>query len=202
MVISWLLLFSFGNRISIYCSDVSGAFDNVCSRLLLRKINNYFSANILRTLASWLDGRKANVCINGTESTTFSMDNMVYQGTVLGPLLWNLFFADTQYLVSSRHFDSIVYAADLNVYKSFANDTSNESIFTELNNMQSHLHSWDSANFISIDGIKESKHITSRRSSSGSDFRILGYLFDCKLSMSGCIHETVLSANWQMNLLC
>ena len=141
MVTSWLLLLSFGNRIGIYCSDVSGAFDNVCSRLLLRKINNYFSANILRTLASWLDGRKANVCINGTESTTFSMDNMVYQGTVLGPLLWNLFFADAQSLVSSRHFDSIVYADDLNAYKSCVNTVTNDSIFTELDDMQSHLHS-------------------------------------------------------------
>ena len=30
------------------------------------------------------------------------------------------FFADAQSLVSSRHFDSIVYADDLNTYKSFA----------------------------------------------------------------------------------
>ena len=120
---------------------------------------------------------------------------MVYQDTVLGPLLWNLFFADAQSLVLSRHFDSIVYADDLNVYKSFANDVANDSIFTELDDMQSYLHSWSSANFISFDGIKESKRIISRRTPSQSDFRILGCLFDCKLSMSGCIHEIVVSAN-------
>ena len=28
---------------------------------------------------------------------------------MLGPLLWNLFFADAQSLISSRHFDLIVY---------------------------------------------------------------------------------------------
>ena len=45
MVTSWLLAIASGTRIGIYCSDVSGAFDNVCRRQLLSKISGKFSIN-------------------------------------------------------------------------------------------------------------------------------------------------------------
>ena len=71
----------------------------------------------------------------------------------------------------------------------------------ELNVMQSSLHTWEINNFVNFDSSKESKHIISKYHLVGEDFRILGYLFDCKLSMSACIHETVTSTNWKMRTL-
>ena len=44
-------------------------------------------------------------------------------------------------------------------------------------------------------------HILSYHKSAGSNFRILGCAFDCKLIMYDCVHETVLSANWKMRML-
>ena len=67
--------------------------------------------------------------------------------------------------------------------------------------MQSSLHSWEENNFALFDPIKESKHILFRYQSLGEDFRILGCLFDCKLTMAGCIHETVTATNLKIRTL-
>ena len=98
-------------------------------------------------------------------------------------MLWNLFFADAQLLSSARNFDAIVYADDLNTFKSFAKEVDDQHILQELNEMQSSLHSWGENNFVYFDPTKESTHILSRYRPLAEDFRILGCLFDCKLTM-------------------
>ena len=67
--------------------------------------------------------------------------------------------------------------------------------------MQSNLHQWGANNFVTFDAQKESKHIISKHKPVGEDFRILGCLFDCKLTMSACIHETVTTINWKIRTL-
>ena len=68
-------------------------------------------------------------------------------------------------------------------------------IMQDLNMMQSNLHQWGANNFVTFDAQKESKHIISKHKPVGEDFRILGCLFDCKLTISACIHETVTTIN-------
>ena len=68
MVCSWLLAFASHDRVGLYCSDVSGAFDNVCRNILIRKLNDYFHGNLVYVLSSWLALRKANVCVGGKMS--------------------------------------------------------------------------------------------------------------------------------------
>ena len=43
--------------------------------------------------------------------------DMVFQGTVLGPQLWNLYFEDAADAIKEYMFEEIVYADDLNAYK-------------------------------------------------------------------------------------
>ena len=40
-VLSWIAEMNVGNKVGIYCSDVSGAFDRVDSVLLLRKLESF-----------------------------------------------------------------------------------------------------------------------------------------------------------------
>ena len=49
--------------------------------------------------------------------------------------------------------------------------------------------------------LEELDHMQSRHNPVGDEFRILGCLFDCKLLMTSCIHETVVAANWKMRSL-
>eukprot|EP00969_Alexandrium_andersonii_P242509 10710978-Alexandrium_andersonii.AAC.1 len=39
-VVTWLAAFASGRRVALYCSDVSGAFDKVCSELVTAKLIN------------------------------------------------------------------------------------------------------------------------------------------------------------------
>ena len=141
MICSWLIAFASHCRVGLYCSDVSGAFDNICRNILINKLNSHFHGNLFHILSSWLAPRKANVCVNGKMSNELEMSNMIFQGTVLGPILWNLFFADAQITVFDMNFEFIVYADDLTTFKYFPNFISDAIILSDLNNMQISLHS-------------------------------------------------------------
>ena len=72
VVLSWLLAFANGFKVALYCSDVAGAFDRVKCSLLLRKLRRVgIDAPLLRVLASWLNGRRAQVTVHGEKSAEF-----------------------------------------------------------------------------------------------------------------------------------
>ena len=88
VILTWILEWCCGNKIAVYCSDVSGAFDKVKADILLRKLNCYgVESSVLAVLGSWLEARHANIIVEGQKSKTMMLDNMVYQGTVFGPPL-------------------------------------------------------------------------------------------------------------------
>ena len=64
------------------------------------------------------------------------MFNMVYQGTVLGPILWNLFFADGEKIVQDSVGESICYTDDLNAWTSIGNNDEDGVEFAKLEVMQ------------------------------------------------------------------
>ena len=52
-------------------------------------------ANIyLRFLDAYLEPRVGKVAVGGVISDLFVLEDMVFQGSVLGPALWNIFFQD------------------------------------------------------------------------------------------------------------
>ena len=92
----------------LYCSDVSGAFDKVCSERLLQKLELYgVRGKVLAFLRSWLADRVAVVVLSGAQSENASLQNMVFQGTVLGPPLWNTFFADVATVVQELLWETL-----------------------------------------------------------------------------------------------
>ena len=52
------------------------------------------------------------VVMDGTRSKETLLRDMVYQGTVLGPPLWNIFFADARHVVPGLGFAETVFADD------------------------------------------------------------------------------------------
>ena len=117
------------------------------------------------------------------------MMDMVYQGTVWGPSLWNLFFAPALSVIASASFTDICYADDLNAFKAFANSVTNAEIRRALDEFQIELHTWGAANQVTFNSSKESKHILLRRYLWDPNFKILGLIFDYKLIMTDAVHE-------------
>jgi len=198
-VTSWLLALSQGFRVGVYCSDVSGAFDKVPASRLVRRLSQWkIHPKILEVLQSWLRPRRARVIVGGATSQEFLMSDMVYQGTVWGPSLWNTFFADAARALQCLSFHDLFYADDLNAFKLFEQHVSDQSIMNDLGQGQRELHMWGAANQVTFDPGKESFHILSRAHPLGDSFRILGLTFDCKLLMHEAIDECATACGWKL----
>ncbi len=92
----------------------------------------------------------------------------------------------------------IVYADDLNAFRSFNNTHANGNILSKLKEVQDELHRWGHANRVTFDADKGSMHIISKIQSSGNEFRILGIDCDCKLLMDTAVHNLVMEASWKL----
>ena len=202
LVLVWLKALTKGKKIAVYCSDVSGAFDRVSVRRLLDKLAaKKIHPDIVRVIESWLRKRRAHVVVGGEKSAEVTLEDMVYQGTVWGPPLWNVFYEDARNAIVECLFTEVVYADDLNAYREFASSTENHMIMTCMDSCQTELHCWGNANQVAFDPKKESKHILSLTDPAGGSFRLLGVDFDCLLSMADAVNDLVTEAGWKLRML-
>ena len=156
---------------------------------------------IVAVLCSWLQDRLAKVVVSGTASEGMTLRDMVFQGTVTGPKLWNLFFEDARHAINEYLFDEVVFADDLNAYSIYSSATQNSVITDALKKCQHELHKWGDANQVAFDAGKESHHILSLSEPQGSVFKLLGVPFDTELSMGHAVSELVSSAGWKLRTL-
>ena len=98
--------------------DLSKAFDCIDHELLTAKLSAYgFRNDALLMIYSYLAGRKQRVKVNGSFSTWRETFAGVPQGSVLGPLLFNiyindLFFSVMDTAVCNFADDTTIFAAD------------------------------------------------------------------------------------------
>ena len=116
-MMSWILAVCTGFKVAAYLSDITGAFDRVFRDYMLAKLYNAgIGTKFLNFLASYLKPRKAVVVVEGIESDETEIADQVFQGTVLGPPLWNTFFADVVRPASSSGGRPSIFAGNLNVF--------------------------------------------------------------------------------------
>ena len=202
LMIEWIVALNGRDKIIIYNSDVSGAFDRVSVERLVSKLKaKGFHPRLIAVIKSWLQQRRARVVVGGETSDDIFLFNMIFQGTVLGPPLWNLFFEDARIPIQKSSFKEIVFADDLNAYKRIKRTVRNNTGFKYGRMCQHALHKWGEANNVTFDPKKESMSIISRDSPEGDGFKILGVRFDTSLYMAQAVLKLSEDANWKVRTI-
>ena len=184
LICRWLLGFQNHEKIGVYLSDISGAFDRVEKGRLLEKLRLCgLNSKFLQFFDDFLDPRSAVVVVDGASACPLTISNMVYQGTVLGPYLWNIFFTDVSKCINDAGFIDTKFADDLSATKHYPHDKSNDAILTDLRQCQQAVHLWGDLNRVAFDPGKEEFAVLDSCSGCGEPFRLLGPIIDNKLCM-------------------
>ena len=190
LMMSWILAVCSDRQNGAYLSDISGAFDCVFKTYILAK---FYAAGVgsryLNFLESYLAPRKGRVVVQGSFSEEFVLENSVFQGTVLGPPVWDVFFADVALPARSTGGKEAMFADDLNMFQEFERLTPLPEIMSKLSECRRRVHKWGEANRVNFDAGKEHLIVLHPSESHGESFKLLGCLIDLDLRMHSAIDQ-------------
>ena len=122
-------------------------------------------------------------------SKSIVLMDMVFQGTVLGPTLWNAFFSDIADFVTDSRQQAQIFADDLNVVADYPAELSEPIVLEDLSEAQRKAHIWGRRNQVTFDPSKEHFHIVHPYRKESVTFRLLGSVIDEALSMRPLIDK-------------
>ena len=137
-------------KVSCLCLlDLSAAFDTFDHSILLHRLSTWFgiSSVSLQWLTSYLSSRTSTVGIPPHSSPSFPLTCGVPQGSVLGPVLFNIYTTPLSSLISASSISHLLYADDTQFFISFVP----KNFSSAINNLQSTItviSSWMSSNYL------------------------------------------------------
>lgn len=134
----WNTALDGGSDVYVVALDIAGAFDRVWHRGIVTKLRSLgVCGGLLQLLQDYLCGRTSSTVVSGHTSAPHPVRAGVPQGSVLGPLLWNVYFNDILQLIPEAH----AYADDCTL--TFVCDrTDSQATMTRINRALDTIVSW------------------------------------------------------------
>ena len=174
---------------------------------------NGISGNLLALLENYLSNRQQKVVLNGSSSKYFPLESGVPQGSVLGPLLFQIYINDLEHGILSK----IKCLADDTMLYSIVNDPSNtaEELNHDLNVIKNWAYQWKMSfnpdpNKQAVEMLFSQKRIKPRHLplffnnievNRVSEHKHLGLIFDPKLKFKNHINDKICKAQKLLGVL-
>ena len=197
---SWNKSLDKGKETYVIALDIAGAFDRVWHGGLISKIKSLgIDGNLLGLIGNYLSDRTLHVVLNGHTSSEHKIEASVPQGSVLGPLLWNIYFDDILHLIPEAH----AYADDCTLDFT-CNQEEQHNTISHINETLQTIISWGKRWQVSLAPEKTQLMVISRRPRPpnlqaiklegkeleySSSINVLGIQFDSKLSFTDHVKE-------------
>ena len=188
-------------------TDLSKAFDCLSHDLLIAKLNAYgFSLPALRLVQSYLKKRKQKTKINSEFSSWEEILFEVPQGSILGPLLFNIFLCDLFFVMNNVDFASY---ADDNTPFFVGKDL--DDVISKLQNASKTLFQWfndnqmkanpDKCHFVCSSSVKVNISTENQNISNSASEKLLGVFFDRALKFQSHIDNICKKASLKLNVI-
>ena len=143
-------------QVSCLCLlDLSAAFDTIDHSILLHRLSSWFGIadSALTWFKTYLISRSFSVLASDLASSPYPLSCGVPQGSVRGPILFNMYTTPLSILISSPSLDHQLYADDTQIFISFVPKTFTTAI-TQLQDTISEISSWMTVNLPSLNPSK------------------------------------------------
>lgn len=137
------------SQMDVFYADISKAFDAVNQKLLIKKMAKYPIGNdVLRWFISYFGDRRQCVRVGASISEIFNVPSSVGQGSVLGPILFLIFFDDSDNEIT----ESMVwnFADDKRIAQTIKNPTDSIKLQESINKFML----WCEENGLSVNAMK------------------------------------------------
>ena len=201
-----------GGHVGMILMDLSKAFDGLPHKLMLRKIHTYgVSISSCALLHSYLVNRKQRVKLGSCKSEWASITKGVPQGSILGPLLFNIFMNDMLYFLEvscsvSNYADdnTLRYAhSEYTVLKHVLESSSTKAVaWFDDNSMKANPSKFQSLVFKDSSSIPfDSFEISGQDIAISDCVKLLGIFIDNKLNFDHHIRMICAKASRQINAI-
>jgi len=188
-------------------TDLSKAFDCLNHDLLIAKLEAYgFDKNALLFVKDYLKHRKQRTKVNGSYSSWLELLFGVPQGSILGPLLFNIFINDMLYFITDSKIanyadDNTLYTVSNNITE-LLNILENETTIIldwfQKNEMKSND---DKCHLIICNQENVSVTLGNEKISESDSVKLLGVTIDKKLNFTEHVSELCKKGNQKLHAL-
>uniref|UniRef100_M3XHM8 Reverse transcriptase domain-containing protein n=1 Tax=Latimeria chalumnae TaxID=7897 RepID=M3XHM8_LATCH len=195
------------NAVDVIFLDFSKAFDTVPhKRLLLKLKQTGIGGNLFCWIQNWLMDRSQRVMVQGIASDWKDVKSGVPQGSVLGPLLFNIFINDLEEGVKST---LVKFADDTEMMKVLDSDSACDELQKDLDTLQNWAVKWQmkfnvgkcKVLHLGVNNPKRLYHLNNQKLESTDNEKDLGIIIDDKLKFSHHSNMAVSKANKMLGII-